>query len=113
MVQITHRSPPLSSHHYQRDGANEEGWEIRQGEKSNARGGVQACRQRRREGRRIGSKKNAWWIRGMVAGKMELGGRRNCPEGHPLKTAHHLLKARPDCECSDARKERERKKETD
>ena len=47
----------------------------------------------------------------MVVMEVEKGGRRNCPEGHPLKTAHHLLKARLDCECSDARKERERKRQ--
>ena len=47
----------------------------------------------------------------MVVVKVEMGGRRYCPEGHPLKTAHHLLKARLDCECSDVRKERERKRQ--
>jgi hypothetical protein len=46
----------------------------------------------------------------MVVTQVEMGGRRNCPEGHPLKTAHHLLKARLDCEDSDARKEREQKR---
>ena len=47
----------------------------------------------------------------MVVVKVAMGGRRYCPEGHPLKTAHHLLKARLDCECSDVRKERERKRQ--
>ena len=63
------------------------------------------------KGAGLGPGKTHGGIKGMVTVKIELGGRRNCPEGHPLKTAHHLLKARLDCEYSDVRKERERKRQ--